>query len=84
MSNTLMVKFNMRDGGQLEKKPFKSTTLCYVIQGNFGLMILKKNLLYVLLFVYFLLVPFIYSGDSLKDLSLSEMSCSLSHSYTPS
>ncbi|KAK7149229.1 hypothetical protein R3I94_008753 [Phoxinus phoxinus] len=32
MSNALMAKFNMRGGGQLEKKPFKATPLYHVIQ----------------------------------------------------
>ncbi|XP_050957221.1 uncharacterized protein LOC127158113 [Labeo rohita] len=32
MSNALMAKFNMRGGGQLDKKPFKATALYYVIQ----------------------------------------------------
>ncbi|XP_058605511.1 uncharacterized protein LOC131523268 [Onychostoma macrolepis] len=32
MSNALMAKFNMRGGGQLEKKPFKATPLYNLIQ----------------------------------------------------
>jgi hypothetical protein len=34
MSNALMAKFNMRGGGQLEKKAFKATPLYNIIQGN--------------------------------------------------
>ncbi len=63
-ANALMVKFNMRGGGQLEKKPFKATPFVLLIQGNFGLWH-SKNLLFLVHYLWFLLGSFIYSGDIL-------------------